>query len=139
MYKVYTHLIIFLSVFILDFHARHSFVVTVYGHTKYRGWTAETPKERYKAYSWWQRILWIPALKENYKSKRTKKIFILMAYFAYIQFVLAIFTDVCFIIADLCFPKSGFWAYSFIAYLLFSLSRFLYSDFILRAGKKKNK
>ena len=132
-YRFYIFLTILASVLIFDIHARGCFVAIGYTRCYGHGKTWKRANKHYKA-NWTilQRLFWIPVFKENYAND-----FRLMAYFAYIQSVWAILTYLCFIISDLCFPESKFWIYEFIIYWIFSLIRFIHTDYTGRYGRKK--
>lgn len=135
MHRLYVFLIILASVLIFDYHARGAFIAAGYCRRYGHGKTWKRAHRHYKTnWSFWERMFWIPVFKEPYEQD-----FRIMAYFSYIHSIWAVITYICFIVSDLYFPDSKFWIYEFIAFWVFVLIRFVFSDYMGKYDPKKRK
>ena len=116
-----------------DWHARAMFVACGYCRCYGHGKSFNRAKKHYKTnWAWWQRMMWLPIIKEQYEAKyRT------MVCLSYVHFLLT-FVVVCwFLLSEFVFKEIKFWHYAFATAVVFFIVRFIYDSSVGRSNKRK--
>lgn len=116
-----------------DWHARAVFIAAKYCGCYHHGRTWNRAHKHYKTH--WtllERLLWLPVFKEKYDGDTR-----LLVYFSYIHLILAIAAGILIFLGELVYNNVELVAYSFLAYLISTILRWLYTNALGRGDLDK--
>ena len=118
-------LIVFVSLSFLDLWAKAVFIFIVYSTKKGHGKSARKSQKLYKA-NWtrFQRLCWIPLLKEKYNRK-----YLLFPFFSLVHLLAGILFLVLFMFFE---EKEEIWKISFIVFSSVTILRILYNNSVAK-------
>ena len=127
MYLVGIIMLVLAAVLIMDWHARMVFVACIYPRRYGHGKSWKRAYKHYKnTWSLFQRLFWIPLLKESYGS-----LYRVIAFLAYTHAVFALITG-CWFLVDSLITHNEYWIYVFVVFFIFTIIRFIFDNAIAK-------